>query len=141
MSIKPILTYLSVKKGIGFYFGVIYRDCFGEVFVASTSFSPSCFDPHVAKALAFRWTIKTMTTHLSFSVVVYELVCQRLICAWKNSKGEDRSYFSVVIANRATDTLASLAFNLKDKYWMEDAPHKLLSILADDVRPLVSFSN
>ncbi|KAL5147759.1 PRA1 family protein H [Glycine soja] len=38
-------------------------------------------------------------------VVVYELVCQRLICAWKNSK---------------------------DKYWMEDAPHKLLSILADD---------
>ena len=97
MSIKPILTYLSVKKGIGFYFGVIYRDCFGEVFVASTSFSPSCFDPHVAKALAFRWTIKTMTTHLSFSVVVYELVCQRLICAWKNSKGEDRSYFSVVV--------------------------------------------
>ena len=25
------------------------------------------------------------------------LVCQRLICAWKNSKGEDRSYFSVVV--------------------------------------------
>ncbi|KAG5030653.1 hypothetical protein JHK85_014635 [Glycine max] len=129
-------------------------DHLGQVLAAASMLVPSVYQPHIGEAVAFRWALET-ARHLSFSRILFETDCLRIVPQWKNRHTQNNSYFAGLIqdcailagpnfvenityrsTNRVAHELARLAFTVKDFVWIEEAPCCVEPLIDADVRPL-----
>lgn len=129
-------------------------DHLGQVLAAASMLVPSVYEPHIGEAVAFRWALET-ARHLSFSRILFETDCLRIVPQWKNRHTQNNSYFAGLIqdcailagpnfvenityrsTNRVAHELARLAFTVKDFVWIEEAPCCVEPLIDADVRPL-----
>ncbi|KAG5046935.1 hypothetical protein JHK86_016341 [Glycine max] len=139
---------VSVRK-IGMGFGLIVRDCSGQVLVAAMKFTESELEPREAEALAYRRAVLTMNELCIFGAE-YETDCMQLYNEWNRSDKGGRSLFHGLVeetrrldpvagsqklnfdkrqGNKAAHCLANLAFSLLDRCWIDKVPDQLDQIL------------
>lgn len=75
-------------------------DHLGQVLAAASMLVPSVYQPHIGEAVAFRWALET-ARHLSFSRILFETDCLRIVPQWKNRHTQNNTYFAGFIQDCA----------------------------------------
>jgi len=120
--------------------GMIRRDSNGYILGLAINFLPHKISPKMAEALASKRTIQTARER-RFSHFILETNYLQLAQAWKSKRALNPTYFDDVLedcryvsrgvvnfkilfvkrlGNKVVESLAKLALDTREKYWLDD---------------------
>lgn len=126
----------SVRENLGTGMGVVFRGHNEKPIATGTRFFPFAYEPEIAEAMAFRWSL-TMARDLGFNDLEVETDCLSLFQVWKRSSPHNNYLASIVqdcktisssfnyclllncsrTVNVVADHIAKLAFDYRDHVW------------------------